>query len=197
MYHYHYLFNLLIAYFIKQQAHRNMKILLDIIPIALFFIAYKFYGIYIATVVAMVASIIQTLWHRFHAGKFEMTHLITLAIIMVLGGMTLLFQDERFIKWKPTIVNWAFALALILGSMILKKPVVRKLLEAKITLPDDAWKHLNWAWFIFFILSGALNLFVAYYYSTDVWVNFKLFGMMGLTLTFVILQGIYISRYIK
>jgi intracellular septation protein len=174
-----------------------MKLLIDIIPIALFFIAFKFYDIYVATIVAMAASIVQTFWHRFSTGKFETMHLITLIIILLLGGMTLFFQDERFIKWKPTIVNWAFALALIIGTFFLKKPAIQALLGSKITLPLTVWINLNWGWFIFFILSGALNLYVAYNYSTDAWVNFKLFGMMGITLIFVILQGIYISKYIQ
>ena len=174
-----------------------MKFLIDIIPIALFFIAFKLYDIYVATVVAIIASIIQTLWHRFRAGKFENMHLITLAVIIVLGGMTLVFQDERFIKWKPSIVNWAFAVALIIGRIILKKPTIQALLGEKIQLPLHVWKNLDWGWFVFFILSGILNLYVAQNYSTDTWVNFKLFGMMGLTLVFVLLQGIYIARYIK
>lgn len=174
-----------------------MKLLIDIIPIALFFIAFKMYDIYIATIVAMVASVVQTLWHRFSTGKFENMHLITLFIIIILGSMTLFFQDERFIKWKPTLVNWAFAIALIIGTWILKKPAIEALLGKKITLPITIWQHLNWAWFVFFILSGGLNLFVAYYYSTDIWVNFKLFGMMGLTLIFIVIQGLYIARYMS
>lgn len=174
-----------------------MKFIIDIIPIILFFIAFKFYDIYIATAVAMVSSIVQIFWYRLISGKFESMHLITLVIITVLGGLTLFLQDENFIKWKPTIVNWAFALGLLIGTWVLKRPAIHALLGGKIELPAVAWKRLNWSWFIFFIISGSINLYVAFNFSTDTWVNFKLFGMLGLTLLFIIAQSIYIGRYLQ
>ena len=174
-----------------------MKFLIDFIPIILFFVAYKYYDIYTATAVAIIASVVQTLWHRFSSGKFENMHLITLAIIVVLGGMTLLLQDERFIKWKPSIVNWAFGAGIIIANLVSKKSAISLLLGSKITLPNNVWKKLDIAWFAFFIFSGLLNLYVAYAFSTDIWVNFKLFGMMGLTFAFIVGQSIYLSKYLK
>ena len=174
-----------------------MKFLIDFIPIILFFVAYKVYDIYIATLVAIVASIVQTLWNRFQTGQFEKMHVMTLVIISLLGGLTLFFQDERFIKWKPTIVNWAFAIGIWVSYVITKKSAMKLLLGSKIKLPDVVWRKLDVSWGGFFIVSGVLNLFVAYYFNTDIWVNFKLFGMLALTLVFIIAQSLFLSKHLK
>lgn len=172
-----------------------MKFLYDFFPILLFFIAYKMYGIYAATVVAIVASIIQvgTFWlkHR----RFENMHLVTLGLIVVLGGATLWLQDERFIKWKPTLVNWLFGLAFLGSQFIGKKPLVERMMSAAVQLPNEIWGRLNLIWVIFFVFMGVANLYVVYNYDTDTWVNFKLFGMMGLTFAFVIAQAFYLARH--
>ncbi|MEW5756695.1 MAG: septation protein A [Pseudomonadota bacterium] len=172
-----------------------MKILSDFFPIILFFIAYKFYGIYTATVVAIVATVVQVavLWliHR----RVEKMHLISLAIIVVFGGATLLLHDETYIKWKPTVVNWLFA-AVFLGSQFIGgKSIIERMLGHAIALPAAVWRNLNLAWVGFFVATGALNLYVAYHFDTDTWVDFKLFGILGLTLVFVIAQGLFLSRY--
>ncbi len=174
-----------------------MKFLFDFFPILLFFIAYKLYGIYAATAVAIAASFVQvgTFWlkHR----RFENMHLVTLALIAVLGGATLWLQDEAFIKWKPTVVNWLFG-AVFLGSQFIgKKPLAERMMGSAVTLPDGIWRRLNLAWTLFFVAMGFANLYVMYNFDTDTWVNFKLFGMMGLTLAFVIGQAFYLARYIK
>ena len=172
-----------------------MKFLYDFFPILLFFIAYKMYGIYAATVVAIVASVIQvgTFWlkHR----RFENMHLVTLGLIVVLGGATLWLQDERFIKWKPTLVNWLFGLAFLGSQFIGKKPLVERMMSAAVQLPNEIWGRLNLIWVIFFVFMGVANLYVVYNYDTDTWVNFKLFGMMGLTFAFVIAQAFYLARH--
>lgn len=174
-----------------------MKFLYDFFPILLFFIAYKIYGIYAATIVAMAASFIQVggfwLKHR----RFENMHLITLGLIIVLGGATLWLQDERFIKWKPTLVNWMFAIAFLGSQFIGKKPLVERMMGAAVQLPNEIWGRLNLIWIIFFTLMGLANLYVVYNYDTDTWVNFKLFGMMGLTFAFVIGQAFYLARYMQ
>jgi len=174
-----------------------MKFLYDFFPILLFFIAYKIYGIYAATVVAMAASFIQvgSFWikHR----RFETMHLVTLGLIVVLGGATLWLQDERFIKWKPTLVNWMFALAFLGSQFIGKKPLVERMMGGTVQLPNEIWGRLNLIWVIFFTLMGLANLYVVYNYDTDTWVNFKLFGMMGLTFAFVIGQAFYLARYMQ
>lgn len=173
-----------------------MKLLFDLFPVFLFFIAYKMYDIYIATGVIIVATIIQVSYLYARHRRVEKIHLITLGLIVVLGGATLMLQDERFIAWKPTIVNWGFALVFLASHYVMgNKPIVRRMMEAMIELPDQIWIRLSYLWVGFFIFSGVVNLWVYYNFSLDAWVNFKLFGLMGLTFAFILLQGLYISRY--
>ncbi|KUJ75302.1 septation protein A [Thiomicrospira sp. XS5] len=174
-----------------------MKLLFDLFPVILFFIAFKLYGIYVATAVAIVASILQVAYVYAKNKRVEKMHIITLALIVILGGATLIFQDEAFIKWKPTVVNWGFALVFLGSHYIGQKPIIRRMMDQAISLPERVWLNLSYMWIVFFIFSGIANIYVAYQYDTDTWVNFKLFGLMGLTLVFIIIQGIYISRYIK
>lgn len=172
-----------------------MKLLYDFFPILLFFVAFKIGGIYIATGVAIAATFLQVglFWVRHH--RFERMHLVTLLIIVVFGGLTIGLRDEVFIKWKPTILNWLFAVA-FLGSQILgRKPLVQRMLETNITLPSAVWPRLNLIWTAFFLALGAANLYVAYHFDTDTWVNFKLFGMMGITVAFVVAQALYVARH--
>jgi intracellular septation protein len=122
---------------------------------------------------------------------------VSLGIITVFGGLTLIFKDETFIKWKPTILYWAFAGALSSGILFFKKNLIRTLLAEQMTLPDPVWIRLNWSWVGFFVFMGGLNLAVAFNFSTDDWVNFKLLGGMGLMLVFVIAQGLLLSKYIE
>lgn len=174
-----------------------MKLLFDFFPILLFFIAFKLFGIYVATAVAIAASILQVTYVYLKNKRIETMHLVTLALIVILGGATLIFHDETFIKWKPSIVNWGFALAFLGSHFIGKKPIVRRLMDQALYLPEKVWNRLSYMWVVFFILSGIANIYVAYHYDTDTWVNFKLFGLMGLTLAFILIQGVYISRYIQ
>lgn len=174
-----------------------MKLLFDFLPIFLFFIAYKMYGIYVATIVAIVASCLQVAFFWFKHHRVEGMHIVTLVLIVVLGGATLFLQDETFIKWKPTGVNWLFGLAFLGSQYIGKKTILERMMGASMSLPPLIWVRLNTAWAVFFITLGFVNLYVAYNYDTDTWVNFKLFGMMGLTIAFVILQALYLSRHIK
>lgn len=174
-----------------------MKLLFDLFPVILFFIAYKMYDIYVATGVIIVATIVQVAYMYGRYRRVEKMHLITLALVVLLGGLTLLLQDEAFIKWKPTIVNWGFALVFFGSHYIGQKPIVQRMMDQAIQLPQPIWFRLSYLWIAFFILSGVVNLYVAYQYDTDIWVNFKLFGLMGMTLVFIILQGLYISRYME
>lgn len=173
-----------------------MKLLFDFFPILLFFICYKLFGIYNATAVAMVASAVQVLFHRIKYQRYEKMHLISLAIIVVLGGATLFFHNPWFIKWKPTGIYWLSSLVFISSTYIGKKPLIQKMMDGNIVLPDRIWRRLNLAWGAFFIMMGSLNLYVAYNYSTDIWVNFKLFGGAGFTLLFIFIQAIYLTRHI-
>ncbi len=174
-----------------------MKFLADLFPVILFFIAYKFAGIYTATAVAIVASLVQVAWNRWRHGKVETMHWVTLGLILFFGGLTLLLHDPVFIKWKPTVVNWLFAAAFLGSALFMERNLLQRMMDHAITLPREIWARLNTAWVSFFIASGAANLYVAYNYPEETWVNFKLFGMMGLTLLFLIAQGFYLSRYIE
>ncbi|WP_210397600.1 septation protein A [Motiliproteus sediminis] len=175
-----------------------MKLLFDFLPIAIFFAVYKYSNdIILATAVLIPVTLIQMgyTWLRTH--KIEKMQLVTLVLVIVLGGATVLFQDKTFIQWKPTVVNWLFAAAFLGSQFIGSKSLVQRMMEASVTLPAPVWTRLNLAWVVFFVVMGGLNLFVAYTMSEEVWVNFKLFGMLGLTLVFIILQGVYLSRHIQ
>lgn len=173
-----------------------MKLLFDFFPILIFFLSYKLFGIYHATAIAMIASLIQVLLYRFKHQRYEKMHLISLVLILVLGGATLFFQDPWFIKWKPTGIYWLTSLVFLGSTFIGSKPLIQKMMDGNISLPQKIWYRLNYAWAVFFILMGCANLYVAYFYSTDAWVNFKLFGGTGLTLIFVFLQAIYLTRHL-
>lgn len=174
-----------------------MKFLFDLFPIVLFFAAYKYADIYVATGVAIVASIVQVGYAWFRHRRVETMQWITLALIVVFGGATLLLKDEMFIKWKPTVLNWMFAAAFLGSQYIGKKSFSQRMLSEAVTLPAHVWSRVNWSWVTFFTLMGFANLYVVYNYDTDTWVDFKLFGMMGLTLLFVLAQAVFLGRYMK
>ena len=197
-----------------------MKLLLDYLPIAVFFVVFKWAEeliqwlspwlseeqtgllldtnrLVIATAVLIPATIIQMLTVRFLYGKVETMHKITLVIVVFMGGLTLFFNNEAFIMWKPTVINWLFALGFIGYRMFTGRPLLERMLSSEIELPEAVWTRLSLAWVAFFALSGVLNLLVAYNFSEDIWVDFKLFGMLGLTLVFIVAQGVYMTRYIQ
>ncbi len=174
-----------------------MKFLFDLFPVILFFITFKIAGIYAATAVAIVATFAQIAWVWFRHRKVDTMLWVSLGIVSVFGSMTLIFHDETFIKWKPTVLYWAFAGALAGGVLFFRKNLIRSLLAEKIELPDAAWQKLNLSWIGFFVFMGIANLFVAYNFSTDDWVNFKLFGGTGLMLVFVLVQGLLLSKHIE
>ena len=176
-------------------AMTTMKLLFDFFPILIFFICYKFFGLYAATAVAMGASLLQVILYRIKHQRYLAVHLISLGIIMVLGGATLFFHNPLFIKWKPTGIYWLSSLLFLGSAVIGKKTLTQKMMEGNINLPKKIWGRLNLAWVFFFILMGALNPYVAYYYTTDVWVNFKLFGGVGITMLFVFLQALYLTKH--
>lgn len=173
-----------------------MKILFDYFPIILFFIAFKTYGIYIATAVTIAASALQIgiFWLKYR--RFALTHLITFGVVAILGGITLIFKDPIFIKWKPTVVSWVLALVCLFSALFMRKTFLQYLLDKKIALPQPVWHKLNASWALFFSLMGAANLYVVYTYDTATWVNFKLFGFLGATLAFSVLQSIYLAKHV-
>lgn len=174
-----------------------MKLFFDFFPIIAFFIAFKLYDIYAATLVAIAAVCLQVGVTIVKGKKPELMHVITLVLIIVLGGATLLLHDEMFIKWKPTAVYWILAVILAISQFVGKKPLVQRLLESNIQLPQKAWSKLNAGWVGFFGVMGLINLFVVYRFDTNTWVNFKLFGTLGLTVLFVIIQGVYLAPYLQ
>ncbi|KXS32640.1 MAG: putative intracellular septation protein A [Candidatus Gallionella acididurans] len=172
-----------------------MKILFDLFPILLFFIAFKFAGIYVATGAAIVATILQIVWTKYRHGKIDKMLWVSFAIIVVFGGATLILHDENFIKWKPTVLYWAFSVTLLLSDLLFHKNLMRNMLQEKIALPLHIWKRFNLSWSVFFAILGFINLYVAFHYSTDVWVDFKLFGFTALMLVFILAQGVWLSKY--
>ena len=174
-----------------------MKLLLDFFPIVLFFAAFKLWGIYVATGVAIVATMAQIAWLKYAHGKVEPMQWLSLGVIVVFGGATILAHDETFIKWKPTILYWLMGGTLAAGLLFFRKNLLKSLMGAQLELPDHAWRAMNWSWVAFFSVMGVLNLWVAYHFDTNTWVNFKLFGGLGLMALFVVAQAVYLGRYMK
>ncbi|MBL1353566.1 MAG: septation protein A [Zetaproteobacteria bacterium] len=174
-----------------------MKLLIDFFPIVLFFTAFKLYDIYVATAVLIVASLLQTTIHWLVHRKFETMHLVTLVLVCVFGGLTLLLHDETFIKWKPTVINWLFAAAFIGSQFIGEKNLLQRMMGDHMVLPAAIWLRLNIAWTLFFIALGIANLYVAFNFDTATWVNFKMFGLLGATFVFIMGQSIYLARYME
>ena len=174
-----------------------MKFLFDLFPVLLFFDAFKVYDIYVATGVAIGASVLQVAWLKLRRRRVEPMLWASLGIIVVFGGATLALQDETFIKWKPTVLYWLFGTVLALSALVFRRNLIRAMLAEQVQLPEPVWARLNLSWVGFFAVMGALNLWVAYTFSTDWWVNFKLFGGMGLMLLFVVAQALFLARYIE
>jgi intracellular septation protein len=174
-----------------------MKFLFDLFPVILFFIAFKFFGVFTATAVAIVATIVQVAWVRYRHGKVDNMLWVSLGVIVVFGGLTLLLHDETFIKWKPTILYWLFAAALLVGQFVFRRNLIRSIMEKQMALPDSVWLRLMLSWAGFFLVMGVLNLYVAFNFTLDEWVNFKLFGGTGLMLVFVVIQALMISSHVE
>jgi intracellular septation protein len=174
-----------------------MKFLFDFFPVVLFFVAFKLADIYVATGVAIAATFVQVAWLKLRGKRVDAMLWASLAIIAVFGGATLLLQDETFIKWKPTVLYWLLGLVLAGSALLFRRNLLRTMLSQQVQLPDPVWSRLNCSWIGFFAFMGALNLYVAYNYSTDLWVNFKLFGGMGLMLVFVLVQAALLAKYVE
>lgn len=179
-----------------------MKFLFDFFPVILFFAIFKSYddemsGIIAATKVMIAASVVQIGLYWLKNRRFENMHLVTLVLVVVLGGATIYFRDADFIKWKPTAVNWLFAVAFLGSEFIGNKSILRRMMESNIQLPDPVWTRLNFSWVAFFVALGGLNLYVAFTFSLDAWVEFKTYGLLGLTFMFVVAQAVYMAKYIN
>ena len=173
-----------------------MKLLIDFFPILLFFGSYKLYDIYIGTGVLMAATVAQMALIYGIDRKLQAMHKLTLVLVLIFGSLTLVLHDDRFIKWKPTVLYGAMAIALALAVWVYKKNFLKMLLGSQLELPDPVWLRLNTIWIAYSIFMALINGYVAAYYSTADWVNFKLWGY-AFPLAFIIGQGFYIARYIK
>jgi len=172
-----------------------MKFLFDLFPVLVFFAAFKLAGIYAATATAIAATFLQVGYLALRRKTIDPMLWVSLAIIVVFGGATLVLHDETFIKWKPTVLYWLFAVALAGAQVLFRRNLIRLMLGAQLQLPAPVWARLNWGWVAFFALMGGVNLFVAFNYSTEQWVNFKLFGGTGLMLLFVVGQALLLARH--
>jgi intracellular septation protein len=174
-----------------------MKLFLDFFPIVLFFAAFQFWGIYVATGVAMAAQVATIAYVWATTRKVEPMQWVSLGIILVFGGATILAHDETFIKWKPTVLYWVMGAALAAGQLFFRKNLLKSLMGSQLELPEPAWRVMNWSWIAFFAVMGVLNLWVAFNFETATWVKFKLFGGLGLMALFVVGQAFYLGRYMK
>ena len=173
-----------------------MKFLFDFFPVILFFVAFKVADIYVATGVAIAATFAQVGWLKLKKRRIEPMLWASLAIVAVFGGATLVLQDETFIKWKPTVLYWLFG-AVLAGALGFRRNLIRAMLSEQVRLPDPVWNRLNWSWVGFFACMGVANLLVAFNFTTDQWVSFKLFGATGLLVLFVIAQALYLARHVE
>jgi intracellular septation protein len=202
-----------------------MKLLFDFLPIIFFFGTFKYAEshkawasdfatdylgpwvsggrvgpteapVMLATVVVIIATVLQVVYLKLRGRKVESMLWVSLVLVVVLGGLTVYLKSETFIKWKPSLLYWVMGIAFWLSPLLFGKNLLKLLLSDKIELPPKAWHRLNFAWITFFAIMGFLNLWVAYHFSTDTWVDFKLFGSLGLILLFTLAQGVYLSRYI-
>ncbi|NOQ64819.1 MAG: septation protein A [Methyloprofundus sp.] len=171
------------------------KFLFDFFPIVLFFIAYKSYDLYVATAVVIAATFVQVTYSWFKFRKVETMQWVTLGLMTVMGGATLYLQDEQFIKWKLTIIEWLFAVVLLGSHFVGKKTIIEKMMGASLELPKKIWSVLNVVWAGFFFLVGAVNIYVMFNYSTEEWVNFKTFGVPIMMVVFIALQMVFMYKH--
>lgn len=172
-----------------------MKQLIDFIPLIIFFILFKTSGIFIATGALIAATAVQVALTWFIYKKVEKMQLVTFVLVAVFGGLTIFLHDENFIKWKVTIIYAIFALALLI-SQFMGKPLIKSMLGKEITLPESIWLRINLAWSMFFVVCAVVNIYIAFNFPLDIWVDFKVFGLLALTLFFTFLTGGYIYRHL-
>lgn len=172
-----------------------MKQLLDFLPLVVFFVFYKMYDIFVASGALIAATALALIFTWIKYRKVEKMTLITFAMVAIFGTLTLVFHNDEFIKWKVTVIYVLFSVALLVSQLVLKKPLIQRMLGKELTLPDPVWNKLNLSWAIFFLLCGLANIYVAFWLPQEVWVNFKVFGLTALTLVFTLLSGVYIYRH--
>ena len=175
----------------------NMKFLFDLFPVVLFFIFYKIYDIYIATAVLMASTYGQIILLYMFKKKIEKVLIFTAIVITLFGGMTLFFQSNVFIMWKPSIIYWVFGLTILVADKFYNKNLVQMSLGSQVKLEKKYWKNLLWSTALFFIFLGFLNIYIAQNFNEDTWVNFKLFGMTAILFLYIISITVYIAKVNK
>jgi intracellular septation protein len=173
-----------------------MKFFFDLLPVILFFVGYKLYGIFAATAVAIAVTIAMIIYAKIRHGKVEKMLWINGIIISVLGGITLLLHDQTYIMWKPTVLYWLMAAILLSAKLFFNKNFIQQMMGEMLNPPEATWTKLNLAWVLFFVALGFLNLYVAFNYSLDTWVNFKLFGVTSMIFVFMIVQTILLRNHL-
>ncbi|MBS0847212.1 septation protein A [Citrobacter sp. JGM124] len=174
-----------------------MKQFLDFLPLIIFFIFYKMYDIFVGTWALIIATGVALIYSWYKYRKVEKMTLVTFVMVAVFGSLTIYFHNPEFIKWKVSIIYALFAIALLFTQYVMKKLLIQGLLGKEITLPAEVWARLNVAWALFFIVCGLLNIYVAFWLSEDIWINFKVFGLTALMLVFTLLSGVYIYRHMQ
>ena len=174
-----------------------MQMLFEFLPIIAFFVVYKLNGIYAATFAAVMISILQVTFFWLKHKRVDKIQVGMMVLIVALGAATFIFHKPIFIKWKPTVINWLFALLFFITQYVGKRPLIEMMFQGKVQLPDAIWRKLNWLWIGFFTFVGLVNIYVAYHFDTNTWVNFKLFGVLGLTVIFIIAQAFYLAKHLK
>lgn len=178
-----------------------MQFLFEFFPVLLFFLAFKFFDIYVATIVGIVSTLFQVSLYRILKGTWDRKQVITCFIFVIFGSMTLYFHNPIFVKWKPTIVFWIFSIVILFTQFFTAKPLMQRFLETMVqenhSVPMHVWKNLNIIWAVFFFVLGMINLYIAYYLSNNAWVNFKFYGITGALLLLSIFQALYLMRYIS
>lgn len=172
-----------------------MQLLADFFPLLLFFVAFKLWGIYVATAVAIAASVAQIAYFHWRRGKVQTVHWLSLAIIVLFGGATLAFHNETFIKWKPTALYWLFGAILAVGRLAFRRNLMAALFK-DFTLPDPVWARVTWLWVTFLVAMGGANLYIATHFPTDVWVNFKVWGAIMLFFLLAVATVASVARYL-
>lgn len=176
-----------------------MQMLYEILPVFLFFLAFKFYDIYVATMVGIAATILQVIATRVVTGNWERKQVITMLVFLVFGSMTLYFHNPIFVKWKPTIVFWIFSIAILFTQVFTHKPLMQRMMEGALentaTIPARVWLKINLMWAVFFLILGGINLYIAYSFSNDAWVNFKFYGISLALFLVSIIQALYLAHF--
>lgn len=173
-----------------------MKIFFDLLPVILFFVGFKLFDIFVATALAIGTTIAMIVYSKLMHGKVEKALMINGILISILGGITLVLQDKTYIMWKPTALYWIGALALFIAERFFSKNLIKQMMQKILNLPSPLWRRLNWAWIIFLTALGFLNLYIAFHFSENTWVNFKLFGVTGMMFAFMIGQTLMLKKYL-